>query len=70
MTQIGVVKQWCDENLEPKAWYRIALRMTPQFKEHGVILFLLDKTELPDSLLGLINKEVKKTYNKSLPTTY
>ncbi|MEM6641786.1 MAG: hypothetical protein AAF616_02305 [Bacteroidota bacterium] len=67
------IKEWCDANLSPVAWQRIAVKVSPQFRGTGIKLGdLLNPTDavlLDDQGYKIIKSAVEETYNVSIAIT-
>lgn len=65
---IGELKSYLDENLAPRAWQRVKLRLLPQFNERGIFLHQMkDDLELDSDLMILISDSLEKIYKQRLP---
>ena len=64
------IKEWCDANLSPVAWQRIAVKVSPEFRGSGIKLGdLLNPTEavlLDDNGYKVIKTAVEETYDVSM----
>lgn len=68
MTTIGKVKEYLEENVAPRAWMRIQLRILPHFNERGMFLHnMTDDMQLDEATLELIAEALEDTYQEKMP---
>lgn len=68
MATIGKVKEYLEENVAPRAWMRIQLRILPYFNKKGLYLHTMtDDQSLDEDILELIAKAVEDTYQEQMP---
>lgn len=64
------VKKWCDENLSPVAWQRLAVKVSPQFRGSGIKLTELLKPDetilLDDTQYAIFKEAIEDTYQVSI----
>ncbi|MEM9897123.1 MAG: hypothetical protein AAF789_12210 [Bacteroidota bacterium] len=64
------IKEWCDSNLSPVAWQRIAVKVSPQFRGTGIKLGdLLNPNEavlLDDEAYKIVKSAVEETYDVTM----
>ncbi len=68
MLTIGDIKKWADKEVMPMAWFRVALRLSPEFRKREIIGYLIDDTEIKDpEILSIIQKEFLALYKVPMP---
>ena len=68
MATIGKVKEYLEENVAPRAWMRIQLRVLPHFNKKGIYLHTMtDDQSLDEDILELIAEAVEDTYQEKMP---
>ena len=67
MIQALRIKQWCDKNLSPLAWSRLAMRLLPTFTKDKINLIKLDAhTVLDEKQFELVRKTLADLYKVSI----
>lgn len=63
---IGIIKNWSDQEISPFAWQRILFRLLPDFQKEGLFLHLVkEETVVSKPLLDKIGQAYIDVYNKS-----
>lgn len=67
MINVGKIKAWANKEVAPMAWYRVALRLSPEFKKRKIYTYLLDDTMLDDEMVIMANETFYKVFKKQIP---
>lgn len=68
MTTIGKVKEYLEDNVAPRAWMRIQLRVLPHLNKKGLFLHTMtDDQTLDEEILELIAEAVEDAYQAKMP---
>jgi len=71
MIKVKTIREWCEDNLSPRAWQRIKIRLLPEFRKEGHFLHTLgDDITLSNNLVAAIGQTIKDIYQKTLPTQF
>ena len=70
MVTVKTLKDWGDKAAAPMAWFRVSLRLAPEFRKRDVFNFLLDDAEIGDEMLMLADKLFSELYGVNLPKDF
>lgn len=68
---LAVLKRWCDAEISPVAWQRIAVHLYKDLKAHGWDLKRLQMPSATDEFEGeevtLVGRALQELYQKDIP---